>query len=162
MTHRLGDWEGTGALEEKLLQNLDTELFELLNVPHELDEWGRRVYDDCGYRILYYQDSDGNTALGYEAWYPSSVLGDSEAWYPGTETDDEHGQPVHHCATARGDDTAKFEAEQRRFAEFLAAQDDKLPQFSSGRERITTWIASSSSSCASAAHDESEAFCLGP
>lgn len=76
--HRLGDWEGTKAAEEELLQNLDMELFEQINVPHELDEWGRRVYNDCGHRILYYQDSDGNTVMGYEAWFPCSVAGDYE------------------------------------------------------------------------------------
>lgn len=75
---RLGDWTGTKALEEELLRNLDMELFEEINVPHELDEWGRRVWNDCGHRILYYQDADGNTVTGYEADYPSSVIGDYE------------------------------------------------------------------------------------
>ena len=65
ITHRLGDWQGTKALEEELLQNLDKELFDEINVPHELDEWGRRVYNDSGHRILYYQDEDGNTVLGF-------------------------------------------------------------------------------------------------
>ena len=34
-----------------------------------------------------------------------------------------------------------LEVEQQRFAEFLAAQDEELPQFSSDRERIAAWIA---------------------
>lgn len=76
-THTLGDWTGTKAPEEEILRNLDAELFEQINVPHELDEWGRRVYNDCGHRILYYQDADGNTVVGYEAsFYSSSVISD--------------------------------------------------------------------------------------
>ena len=34
--------------------------------------------------------------------------------------------------------------EQRRFADFLAAQDEELPQFASDRERIAAWIVDSS------------------
>ena len=185
VTTKLGDWEGTKAPEEELLQDLDMELFEQINVPHELDEWGRRVYNDCGDRILYYQDSDGNTVLGYEAWYPCSVVGDCEepanwragsqthepqadsqaeiqvyddcgrrivadldektvvtgyeAWYPSSETE-EHEQPGNHHTTTQ-DDVLLLEIEQKRFAEFLAAQDHELPQFSSDKERIAAWIA---------------------
>ena len=59
--------------------NLDAELFEQVNnIPHEVDEWGRRVYNDAGDRILYYRDEDGNTVVGYEAWFPCSVVGDYE------------------------------------------------------------------------------------
>ena len=181
VTTKLGDWEGTKAPEEELLQNLDMELFEQINVPHELDEWGRRVYNDCGDRILYYQDSDGNTVLGYEAWYPCSVVGDYEepadwraqthepetedqeyddcghrivadldektvvtgyeAWLPSSETEtEEHEQPGNYHTTTQ-DDVFLLEIEQKRFAEFLAARDHELPQFSSDKERIAAWIA---------------------
>ena len=88
---RLGDWEGYKKPEEDLLQNLDMELFEQINVPHELDEWGRRVYNDCGHRIIYCADEDGNTVMGYEAWYPSSVTGDYEEpddWRAGRQPED--------------------------------------------------------------------------
>lgn len=88
---RLGDYEGTKRPEEELLQSLDMELFELINVPHELDEWGRRVYNDCGHRIIYCVDEDGNTVMGYEAWYPSSVTGDYEEpddWRFGKQPED--------------------------------------------------------------------------
>ena len=181
VTTKLGDWEGTKAPEEELLQNLDMELFEQIDVPHELDEWGPRVYNDCGDRILYYQDSDGNTVLGYEAWYPCSVVGDYEepadwragrqthepqaeiqgyddcgrrivadldektvvtgyeAWYPSSETE-EHEQPENYHTTTQ-DDVLLLEIEQQRFAKFLAAQDDELPQFSSDRARVAAWIA---------------------
>ena len=185
VTTKLSDWEGTKAPEEELLRNLDMELFEQINVPHELDEWGRRVYNDCGDRILYYQDSDGNTVLGYEAWYPCSVVGDYEepadwragrqthepqadsqaeiqeyddcgrrivadldektvvtgyeAWYPSSETE-EHEQPRNYHTTTQ-DDVLLLEIEQQRFAKFLAAQDDELPQFSSDRARVAAWIA---------------------
>ena len=91
VTNRLGDWEAMRAPEEELLRNLDMGLFEQINVPHELDEWGRRVYNDCGHRILYYHDSDGNTVMGYEAWYPSSVTGDYEEpddWRTGRQIHD--------------------------------------------------------------------------
>ena len=69
--------QDTTLPEEELLQNLDMQLFEQINVPHELDVLGRRVYDDSGNR-LYYQDEDGNTVIEYEAWYPSSVIDDRE------------------------------------------------------------------------------------
>lgn len=88
---RLGGWEGHKKPEEELLQNLDMELFEQINVPHELDEWGRRVYNDCGHRIIYCVDEDGNTVMGYEAWYPSSVTGDYEEpddWRAGRQPED--------------------------------------------------------------------------
>ena len=183
-TTKLGEWEGIKAPEEKLLQNLDMELFKQINIPHELDEWGRRVYNDCGDRILYYQDSDGNTVLGYEAWDPCSVFGDDEepadwragrqthepeadnqavhqgndecrsriltdldemtvitgyeAWYPSSEAD-EHEQLGNHHTTTQ-DEMPMLEMEQQRFTDFLVAQDDELPQFSSDRERITAWI----------------------
>ena len=77
ITNTLGEWEGN-VPEEELLQKLDMQLFEQINVPHELDDWGRRVYDDSGNRLLYYQDEDGNTVIGYEAWYPCSVIDDCE------------------------------------------------------------------------------------
>ena len=168
VTDRLGDWDGEKIPEEKLLQNLDMELFELINVPHELDEWGRRVWDDCGRRILYYQNSDGETVIGgYEAWYPCSVVGDYE------EPDDYRvGKPIHNtpidndaqnsdydyfsvldekdiadedhgCTLHFEDDHACALAyEQQRFAQFLAASDEEQPQFSSDNERIAAWIAS--------------------
>ena len=91
MLDRLGDWEETKKPEEELLKSLDMELFELINVPHELDEWGRRVYNDCGHRIIYCVDEDGNTVMGYEAWYPSSVIGDYEEpadWCAGRQAED--------------------------------------------------------------------------
>lgn len=87
LTHTLGDRDGTTAPEEALLKTLDAELFEQINIPHELDEWGRRVYNDCGHRILYYQDADGNTVVGYEAsYYSSSVISDY----------DDYDEPNHH------------------------------------------------------------------
>ncbi|KAF6217759.1 hypothetical protein HO133_006586 [Letharia lupina] len=187
---RLGDWTGTKKSEEELLQNLDMELFELINVPHELDEWGRRVYNDCGHRILYYQDSDGNTVMGYEAWYPCSVTGEYEEpddWRTGRQNRDsavdkdaqypeydDCGRRTLCSAEPEGDTvTGGYEAcypnsvpdeyeepenwrtgtqayvpmidfEQQRLAEFLAAQEEELPQFQSDRERIAAWIATSS------------------
>ena len=188
---KLGDWEGTKVQEEELLQNLDMELFEQINVPHEVDEWGRRVYNDCGHRILYYQDADGNTVMGYEAWYPSSVLDDDDDdddddepdnWRPDgqmhdfaadTEAPDGEsdvcGNRIQCSARSNGEKTNNvFEAwdpisvlgdyeepereqddfimlyfEQHQFTNFLAAQDDELPQFQSDRERIAAWIATS-------------------
>ena len=169
VTDRLGDWDGENIPEEKLLQNLDMELFELINVPHELDEWGRRIYNDCGHRILYYQNSDGETVMGYEAWYPSSVTGDYEEpddfrvgkavhnapidndgqesdceYFSALDekdiADEEHGCTLHF----EDDDTCALDYEQQRFAHFLAASDEELPQFSSDKERIVAWIASTS------------------
>lgn len=91
LAHTLGDREGTKAPEEALLKTLDAELFEQINVPHELDEWGRRVYNDCGHRILYYQDADGNTVVGYEgSYYSSSVISDYD------DDDDDDDEPNHH------------------------------------------------------------------
>ncbi len=160
----LSNWEGTKAPEEALLQDLDMELFEQLNVPHEVDERGRRVYNDCGHRILYYQDSDGNTVLGYEAWYPCSVIGDYEEpvdWRASRPIDDvaadedttlpdyDDKQTVYTgyelwYPNSETSDIPTLDIEQRRFAEFLAAQDNELPQFASDRDRIAAWIASSS------------------
>ena len=145
--------------EEELLQTLDMDLFSQLNnndnIPHEpeLDEWGRRIYNDCEHRIPYHDDSEGNTVVGYEGFYPSSVLDEYE------EDAGEYGR----CAPADSSDTDSFtitgyydEAwyphseidvyddidmeQQRQLAEYLAAQNDELPQFSSDRERITAWI----------------------
>lgn len=183
MVDRLGDWEGTKKPEEELLQNLDMELFELINVPHELDEWGRRVYNDCGHRIIYCVDEDGNTVMGYEAWYPSSVTGDYEEpgdWHAGRqaedpEVEDEAEYPQHDeygCRTLYSadcdgntvfggyeapdsnsmigdyeepqDDVPTIQFEQQPLAEFLAAQDEELPQFQSDKERIAAWIDTSS------------------
>ena len=179
ITHRLGDWEGTKVQEEELLRTLDTELFDLINVPHELDEWGRRLYNDCGHRIIYYQDSDGKTVLGYEAWYPSSVMDDDddqsanrfahpqmpdeaendvadvhgdldgetfvtayeEAYYPGSIMDQ------YQEAGEDNNDGPKLdmaEQQRRELADFFAAQDNELPQFSSDRERVAAWIIASS------------------
>ena len=163
-------------MEEELLRNLDMDLFEQINVPHELDAWGRRVYNDCGHRILYFQDEDGNTVLGYEAWYPCSVVGDveepdewrvgrqnyerdvdgeteyqgegntvisgSESWYSTCSTLFDFDQHIYMHTTVKSD-TSALEIEQRRFAEFLAAQDHELPQFASDRERVAAWIGSS-------------------
>ncbi|CAD6574257.1 MAG: hypothetical protein ASARMPREDX12_006481 [Alectoria sarmentosa] len=173
IVNRLGDWNGTKAPEEELLRNLDMDLFEQINVPHELDEWGRRVYNDCGHRILYYQDSDGNTVTGYEAWYPSSVLGDHEEaddWRAGRQAVGNEDQDLEFddCDTLHSadsdedtvvgddeeesenwhmtihDDVSVIDFEQQRFAEFLAAHDEELPLFRSDRERIAAWIATSS------------------
>ena len=188
-TNTLGNRQGTKAPEEELLQTLDMQLFEQINVPHELDEWGRRVYDDSGNRLLYYQDEDGNTVVGYEAWYPCSVIDDCEdprdcrpngqvpdaaadyeasraaydvcarplipdvdddmtvisgyeEWYSCAETNAyEQEEPSNPIAIKKYDGVSAVGFEQRRFAEFLAAQDDELPQFSSDRERIAAWIA---------------------
>ena len=145
------------------------ELFDLLNVPHELDEDGRRVWDDCGRRILYYQNSDGETVIGgYEAWYPCSVTGEYE------EPDEYRvGKPIHHAPInnddqqpdyecfstledekdiadedygctlhSKDDETCTLNYSQQRFAQFLAASDEDLPQFSSNKARIAAWIAS--------------------
>lgn len=166
MVHKLGNWEGTKKPEEELLQNLDMELFELINVPHELDEWGRRVYNDCGHRIIYCVDEDGNTVMGYEAWYPSSVTGEYEEprdWRrqpeepavedEGEDTEyDDHGRPVDSDGNIvvgdyeeeSQDDVSMLGFEQQRLAKFLAAQNSELPQFQSDRERIAAWIATSS------------------
>ena len=82
----LGNPQGTQAPEEEqLLQNLDMQLFDQLNIPHELDDWGRRVYDESGNRVLYYQDEDGNAVNGHEAWYPCSIIDDCQdlrEWHP--------------------------------------------------------------------------------
>ena len=169
VTRKLGDWDGEKIPEEKLLQNLDMELFDLINVPHELDEWGRRVWDDCGRRILYCQNSDGETVIGgYEAWYPCSVTGEYE------EPDEYRvGKPIHHASIdnddqqsdyecfstledeqniadedygctfhSENDDTCTLDHSQQRFAQYLAASDEDLPQISSNKERIAAWIAS--------------------
>lgn len=189
VVNKIGNLEATKVPEEELLRSLDMELFEQINVPHELDEWGRRVYNDCGHRILYYQDSDGNTIMGYEAWYPSSVTGDYEEpddLRAGRQIEDsavdneaqdpdydDCGSPIVHCAepeettivggseawylisvtgeyeepassgTDTQDNVSMIEFEQQRFTEFLAAQDEELPQFQSDRERIAAWIATS-------------------
>ena len=188
-TNTLGNRQGTKAPEEELLQSLDMQLFEQINVPHELDEWGRRVYDDSGNRLLYFQDEDGNTVVGYEAWYPCSVIDDCEdlrewrpnghiydaaaehdascaphdvcarpiitdidddmtvvsgyeEWYSCAETNAyEQEEPPNYITIEQYDGVSMVGFEQRRFAEFLAAQDDELPQFSSDRERIAAWIA---------------------
>ena len=211
VTDNFGDWEGSKALEENLLRKFDMDLFDLINVPDELDEWGRRVYNDSGDRILYYQDSDGNTVLGYEAWYPSSVLDDDdeqsaadwfaavpqqtpdmaadedrctldgntvvtvtgydEAYYPASIIDHYYAEEAYYPASIidhyyddpADDDTPSNKLdileEQRRFADFLAAQDDELPQFSSDRERVAAWIAAA---CApdAAADDDDDASVL--
>ena len=171
ITHTLGDWEGTAALEEELLRNLDTDLLEQLDVPHELDEWGRRVYNDCGHRILYYQDADGNTVVGYEAWYPSSVMSGDD-YYEGEvqngcyAVDDEKtaisGYEADSETTTLYDDNdddviiCTLDFEQHRFAEFLAASDDELSRFSADRERIAKWIAAVSVSVSVADDDEGD------
>ena len=188
-TNTLGNKEGSKTPEEELLQTLDRQLFEQINVPHELDESGRRIYDDSGNRLLYYQDEDENTVIGYEAWYPSSVIDDCgdprdrcansqvhdaaaeyevscashdvcarpiitgiddyrtvisgyETWYSCAEIiEDEQEEPLHDLIFEHCDSVSMVEFEQQRFAEFIAAQDDELPQFSSDRERIAAWIA---------------------
>ena len=165
------------------------QLFEQINVPHELDDWGRRVYDDSGNRLLYYQDEDGNTVIGYEAWYPCSVIGDCEdprdcrtngqgydaaadyevscaphevcarrvitdmddgatvvsdyeTWYSCAETiEDEQDDPPNYLTFEPYGSESMLESEQQRFAEFLAGQNNKMPRFSSDRERIAAWIA---------------------
>ena len=162
----MGNYEGTKKPEEELLQTLDMELFELINVPHELDQWGRRVYNDCGHRIIYCVDEDGNTIMGYEAWYPSSVTGEYEEpneWRVGRQPEepaiedegenteyDDYGRPADSDGnTVVGgyeepqDDVPMVGFEQQRLAEFLAAQGSELPQFQSDRERIAAWIATS-------------------
>ncbi len=175
MVDRLGDWEGTKEPEEELLKNLDMELFEQINIPHELDEWGRRVYNDCGHRIIYCVDEDGNTVMGYEAWYPSSVTGDYEEpadWRAGRQAEDsademeiedpehqividgsetwfscsgsEYQDPMEWCTGTQDEDVSMVDFEQQRFAEFLAAHDEEIPEFQLDRERIAKWIATSS------------------
>lgn len=173
MVHRLGNWEGTRKPEEELLQNLDMKLFELINVPHELDEWGRRIYNDCGHRIIYCVDEHGNTVMGYEAWYPSSVTGEYEEpdnWRAGRQADedpvvedegedteyDDCGRSTLYSVDSDGntvvgdyeeepqDDAPMVEFEQQRLVEFLAAQDEEVSRFQSDRERIAAWIATSS------------------
>lgn len=194
---RLGDWEGTKKPEEELLQNFDMELFELINVPEELDEWGRRVYNDSGHRMLYYVDEDGNTVVKYliegfddcsvngESWHPCSVTdkyGEPDDGRTGRQVEDpaiedegeypeydERGRRSMYSADSHGNtifgsyetphpnsvisdyedphkghyDVPMLKFEQQRLAEFLAAQDDELPQFQSDRERIAAWIATS-------------------
>ena len=171
MVDKLGDYEGTKKPEEELLQNLDMELFDLINVPHELDEGRRRVYNDCGHRIIYCVDEDGNTVMGYEAWYSSSVTGEYEEpddWRAGrrahedaaVEDEGEYndcGRRTLCSADSNGntvggdyedpkDDGYTVEFEQQRLAEFLAAQNEEASylQFQSDRERIAAWIAASS------------------
>ena len=168
VTHKLGDWDGEKIPEEKLLQTLDMELFDLINVPHELDEWGHRVWDDCGRRILYYENSDGETVIGgYEAWYPSSVTGEYEepdeyrvgkVVHNAPINYEDHGSDYEYFSTmedekdiadedygctlhSEDDDACTLDYEQRRFAQFLAASDEELPHFSSDKERIAAWIA---------------------
>ena len=145
------------------------ELFDLINVPHELDECGRRVWDDCGRRILYYENSDGETVIGgYEAWYPCSVTGEFEEPdecragkvvhnAPIDNNDDQ--EPDYEYSSAlderdiadedygctlhsKDDDACTLDYEQGRFAQFLAASDEELPHFSLDKERIAAWIAS--------------------
>lgn len=99
-------------------------------------------YDDCGRPFPYSTDSEGNTVVCHEAWYASSVLGDYE-------------EPEAECAPTQDDDLV-LDFEQQRLAEFLAAQEDELPQFQSDRERIAAWIATSSVS------DDRDASVLDP
>ena len=186
----LGNQQGTKAPEEQLLQTLDKQLYEQINIPPELDDWGRRIYDDSGNRLLYYEDEDRNTVIGYEAWYPCSVIGDFEdpndwransplydaaaeydasftphdvcarrvitddvdddmtdisgyeQWYSCPETNDyEQEMPPNYLTIEQYDSDSMVGFEQQRFAEFLGAQDDELPQFSSDRGRIAAWVA---------------------
>ena len=169
ITHKLGDWDGQKIPEEKLLQTLDMELFELINVPHELDEWGHRVWDDCGRRILYYENSDGETVIGgYEAWYPSSVTGEFEEpdeyrvgkvvhnapinnddqqsdyeYFSTLEDEKDIADKDYGCTLhSEDDDACALDYEQQRFAQYLAASDEELPHFSLDKERIAAWVAS--------------------
>ena len=104
--------------------------------------------------------------MGYEAWYPSSVTGDYEEpddFRAGRKTrdvamDNEPQDSDYDDCGLRVQDPADFDEvsivseynapmldfEQRRFAEFLAARDEELAQFQSDRERIASWIATSS------------------
>ena len=192
--NNLGTQQGTQAPEEEqLLQNLDMQLFDQLNFPHKLDDRDRRVYNDSGNCLLYYQDEDGNAVNGYEAWYPSSIIDDcedprewhpnshvyaaaaaaaaeyeasyapyevyacrattdidddmtvisgDETWYSCAETiEDEQDEPPTYLTMEQYDSMSMLGFEQRRFSEFLAAQDEELPRFSSDGERIAAWIA---------------------
>lgn len=165
------------------------QLFEQINVGHELNDWGRRVYNDSGNRLLCYQDEDGNAVNGYEAWYPSSIIDEcedlrewhpnshvhaaaadyeasfapyavcarlittnidddmtvisgDETWYSCAETiEDEQEDPPTYLTIEQYDSMSMLGFEQQRLSEFLAAQDEELPRFSSDGERIAAWIA---------------------
>ena len=188
---RLGDYEGTKKPEEELLQNLDMELFELINVPQEVDEYGRRLYNDRGHRMEYFIDIDGNEAIKYiiedeepddcsvgywdtyrdvedpavedEGEDPAydecgertlysvdfdgkTIVGSYETPHPNSVVSDYEEPQVN---------IPMLEFEQQRLAEFLAAQDEELPQFQSDRERIAAWIATSP-----VADDETEEMAL--
>ena len=154
---RLGDREGTRKPEEKLLQNLDVDLYERLNLPHEHDEWGYSVY---------YVDGDTNTIMGYEPCYPDSIIGGYEEndnrcaggrdGVAMTASDDAHSDAQSSTSregecdepeswyTITQDDLAMMDFKHQRFAYFLAAQDHEPPRFQSDGERITEWIAASS------------------
>ena len=67
---------------------------------------------------------------GYETWYSCAEI-------PEDEQDDQSK----YLTFEQYDSESILEVEQQRFAEFLAAQDEELPQFSSDRERIAAWIA---------------------
>ena len=68
-----------------------------------------------------------------------TVISGDETWYSCAESiEDEQGEPPNYLTFEQYD---MLEFEQQRFAEFIAAQDEELPQFSSDRERIAAWIA---------------------
>ena len=149
---------------------------------------------------------DGNTVIGYEAWYPCSVIGDCEdpndwransqvydaapdydapfaphdvcarhvitdidddmtvisgyeEWYSCAETSDyEQEEPPNYLIIEQYDRDSMVGFEQQRFADFIAAQDDELPQFSSNRERIAAWVASAYVAAEDDDEEEDERF----
>ena len=60
--------------EPQLPQDLDMQLFEQIDMAHELDDRYRRVYEGFGNRLLCYEDEDGNDVMRYETPYPDSVI----------------------------------------------------------------------------------------
>ena len=88
-----------------------------------------------------------------------TVISGDETWYSCAETiEDEQEEPPTYLTIEGYDSMSLLEFEQQRFSEFLAAQDEELPRFSSDGERIAAWIANAYVAVGDDDEDEGEEY----
>ena len=93
----------------------------------------------CARPVITDIDDDVTVVSGYEEWYSCFETHEHEREEPlPTQT---QTQTQTHFTIEHHDRVSALGFEQRRFAEFLAAQNDALPRFASDGERIAAWIA---------------------